>query len=129
MIRYIFTLIILVLVSINIHAEDNDNASLSNNQITFLQKDSRAGHNRRPKSPDRQIITCEYTGDTLRLSLTIPEGFGNLYVYNDNNLIGNFDIDTTSLDINIPVGSLSGNIYIELSTEKENIYSGTLSMY
>lgn len=80
----------------------------------------------RPKAPDRQVITCTYDGYGMDLNFTFSEGMGVLTV-TDENLQGLvYNIDTSLLDVYVPVGNLAGAINIELETENGNVYEGEI---
>lgn len=80
----------------------------------------------RPKAPDRQVITCTYDGYGMDLNFTYSEGMAVLTV-TDENLQGLvYNIDTSLLDVYVPVGNLAGAINIELETEHGNVYEGEI---
>lgn len=91
--------------------------------ITLVKRNNGVA-NGRPKAPDRQVITCAYDGETLHLSFIIPEGTATLSVTDETLIASTYQIDTTPLDVNVPVGELFGSVSIELGTETGNIYKG-----
>ena len=80
---------------------------------------------RRPKAPDRQIVTCAYDGEELHLSLVIPEGMATLSVTDETLLTSIYEFDTTSLEVSVPAGDLIGTISIEMETDN-NTYCGQI---
>lgn len=86
-------------------------------------KEVKAG---RPKAPDRQVITCTYDGYGMDLKFTFSEGMAVLTVTDDNLQGLVYDIDTSLLDVYVPVGNLAGSINIELETENGNVYEGEI---
>ncbi len=80
----------------------------------------------RPKAPDRQIVTCSYDGEELYISFVIPEGMATLSVTDENALNASYQFDTSPLETTITVGPLQGTIYIEMETERGNVYQGEI---
>ena len=81
---------------------------------------------KRPKAPDRQSITCTYDGATMDFSFTVSEGISNLTVTDETPQCLTYTIDTSTLEVSVPVGSLSGSITIELDTERGNLFTGIM---
>lgn len=120
-----------VLVSTEIAATNNSPSIQSNGYHNIITLKRRRGesHAKRPKAPDRQIITCYYDGVGIQLTFSISEGNGVLYVCDEYLHGGYFNIDTTNLEDYIEVGEeLSGLIQIEIVTERGNTYCGMLSI-
>lgn len=107
-------------------AENNQQASQNPKSTTTLVKTNRGASIRRPKSPDRQQVTCTYDGEVMNINFTISEGMAMLSVTDDSLQFLTFEIDTTPLDVYITIGAHTGTINIELETENGNIFSGTI---
>ncbi|MDE6548637.1 MAG: hypothetical protein K2L22_06540 [Muribaculaceae bacterium] len=93
---------------------------------TVLEKTETGFKPIRPKTPDRQIVTCVYDGEELHLSFVLQEGNATLSLTDDSLVTVTYEIDTRPLDISVSVGSLYGPTSIEVSTEKGNSYTGTI---
>ena len=106
-------------------AEKSSSGSTPRPPIT-LQKGYGHGVIKFPKSPDRQSITCAYDGMGLELDFAISEGMSTLTVTDETPQCSTYTIDTSSLSVSIPIGSLSGSISIELDTELGNHFSGIM---
>lgn len=91
-----------------------------------LLKAVRSNHQGRPKAPDRQVVTCAYDGEDLRISFVIPEGTATLSVTDETLLTAFYQFDTTPLEVTVPVGALQGTVYVEMETESGNFYQGEL---
>ena len=102
------------------------NCIYSNQSTTILVKQETGKPIRRPKAPDRQVVTCEYDGENLHLSFVYPEGSATLSVTDDSLLTATYLIDTDPLDLKVSVGSLSGTISVKIETEYGNTFVGDL---
>ena len=123
--KSIFTLLLAIAIPSLAAAEQNSRESKPRPPIT-LQKGNMGGITRYPKAPDRQSITCVYDGSTMELSFTVSEGISTLTVTDETPQCFTYSIDTSSLYVPVPVGSLSGSINIELDTERGNHFSGII---
>lgn len=92
----------------------------------LLEKGNPHGHINRPKAPNRQSITCTYDGMTLELDFTVSEGISTLTVTDETPQCVTYTIDTSTLQVSVPVGTLLGSITIELDTERGNHFTGIL---
>lgn len=109
---------------LTMHAE---NSAQETNQSTItLTKSVRTNPIKRPKAPDRQIVTCTYDGEELNLNFVIPEGMATLSCTDETLLTATFEFDSTPLQVSIPVGKLWGTVSIELETANGNTYTGSL---
>ena len=107
-------------------AENNEQNQQTPQSSTVLVNTDRGGSIKRPKAPDRQQVTCAYDGEMMYLNFAIPEGMATLSVTDESMKVLTYEIDTTPLDICVTTGALIGNVYIELETEKGNIFTGTI---
>ena len=80
----------------------------------------------RLKAPDRQVVTCAYDGEEMYLSFAIPEGMATLSVTDESLLSSTFEIDTTPLEVTVPVGELCGTVTIEMETDSDHHYYGVM---
>lgn len=106
-------------------ADQSSQSDNSGKKIT-LQKGNNHGYIKTPKAPDRQVITCTYDGYGMDLDFTFSEGMGVLTVTDETFQPHVYDIDTSLLDVYVPVGNLAGTIDIELETENGNVYEGEI---
>ena len=120
----IFSTFILLSCSAGILSPElsGQNSSNSNANTIILVRTEKGKPIRRPKAPDRQIVTCAYDGEELHLSLVIPEGMATLSVTDETLLTSIYEFDTTSLEVSVPVGNLIGTISIEMETENNTYY-------
>ena len=81
---------------------------------------------KRPKAPDRQSITCTYDGTIMEFYFTVSEGISTLTVSDETLQCMTYIIDTSTLEVSVPVGILSGSISIELDTERGNHFTGVM---
>lgn len=95
-------------------------------RLILLQKTGKGMKPLRPKAPDRQVITCTYDGETLHLSLVIPEGDAILSITDEALLTSTYEIDTIPLEVSVPIGQLTGYISIEMETETGYIFTGVM---
>ena len=94
--------------------------------LILLQKGNPHDHIKRPKSPDRQLITCEYDGINMELNFTVNEGISTLTVTDESPQCLTYTIDTSTLNASVSVGLLYGSIIIQLDTERGNHFSGVI---
>lgn len=92
----------------------------------ILVKINKGVSSRRPKAPDRQVVTCAYDGEEMCLSFAIPEGMATLSVTDESLLSSTFEIDTTPLEVTVPVGQLCGTVTIEMETDSDHHYYGVM---
>lgn len=107
------------------NAAENQNGQNQRPPILLVKK-NRGASTIRPKAPDRQVITCAYDGDALHLNFALSEGAATVHVTDETLITTIFEIDTTPLEATIIVGCLEGACTIEMETEKNNTYSGTI---
>ena len=107
-------------------AEPTQQTEQTQPQTVILVKNNKDTHIKRPKAPDRQQVICAYDGEMICLNIAIPEGMATLSVTDESMKVLTYEIDTTPLDICVTTGALIGNVYIELETEKGNIFTGTI---
>ena len=79
-----------------------------------------------PKAPDRQIITCSYDGEILTLNFVYSEGMGILSIVDQEDYEYSYNLDTSVLFIQIPVGNLNGMIRLQLETEYGRFFEGLI---
>ena len=104
-----------------IHAEKE-----AQSKTIFLRKMGTGMKPLRPKSPDRQVITCAYDGEILHLSFVIPEGTATFSVTDETLLTSTYEIDTTPLEVSVSVGELFGTVSLEMETALGNGYNGII---
>ncbi len=124
--RLLTTIIGLCLISALTVAEPNSQSTPTQKTPITLVKRNKGVSAGRPKAPDRQNITCAYYGEELHLSFYIPEGMATLSVIDETLLSATYEIDTTPLEVIVPVGELVGTIIIEIDTEKGNNFYGEI---
>ena len=120
-----FILFLMIAASLLAYAEQSSGNSKSRLPIT-LRKGNGHGHVDCPKAPDRQLITCSYNGMTLEMDFTISEGISTLTVTDETPQCVSYTIDTSTLYVSVPVGTLYGTINIELDTERGNHFTGVM---
>lgn len=92
----------------------------------ILVKINKGVSSRRPKAPDRQVVTCAYDGEEMCLSFVIPEGMATLTVTDESLLSSTYEFDTTPQAVSVIVGYLEGKVSIEIETELGNVYKGDI---
>ena len=107
-------------------AEPNQQSQKSQKAPITLVKRNRGASTIRPKSPDRQVVSCDYDGEYLHISLVIPEGMATLSVTDETLLTATYHFDTTPLEVTVPIGQLQGSVYVEMETESGNFYHGEM---
>ncbi|MDE6695284.1 MAG: hypothetical protein K2K25_00230, partial [Muribaculaceae bacterium] len=125
-IRLLLLLITLMFGFTNIVAENHSSSGVNRYEKIVLQKSKNHGSIQRPRTPDKQVVTCLYDGTGLALTFVLSEGVANLTITDDSLFESNQVIDTSTLDIYVPTGELSGCITIKLETEKGNIFEGII---
>ena len=121
-----FFIIILMLVAPSLASAEQPSGNQKPRPPILLHKSNKGGHINRPKTPDRQSITCTYDGMTMELNFTISEGISTLTVTDETPQCITYTIDTSALYVSVPIGSLSGSITIELYTERGNHFTGIM---
>lgn len=121
--KSIFIILTMLAVPTLAAADQKSGGSKPRPPIT-LEKKLGHGHMNRPKAPDRQSITCVYDGMSMELEFIISEGISTLTVTDETPQCLTYTIDTSILNVSVPVGSLSGSISIELDTERGNHFTG-----
>lgn len=92
----------------------------------ILEKNNSNGQTKRPQAPDRQMVTCSYDGTGLMLTLKIPEGIATFTVSDEKMNDWTYTIDTSEIEIYVNIEPLSGNITLQLDTERDNHFFGIL---
>lgn len=110
----------------NIVAENQSSSGVNRSEKIVLEKRIKHGSIQRPRTPDKQVVTCLYDGMGLELTLVFSEGMATLTVADECLNEYTFSVDTSILDIYVPVDDLTGTIYIKLETEKGNIFEGSI---
>lgn len=123
--KFFFILIIMLALPCLVIAEQKSGSSKSRPPI-LLTKSKCAGPVNRPKAPDRQSVKCTYDGMCMDLNFTVSEGEAILMVSDETSQCLTYTIDTSTLYVSVPVGTLSGSISIELDTELGNHFTGTI---
>lgn len=126
--KQFWTLFSTVCLSLLCMAETNQTTKNQPKAPITLVKKNRGASTIRPKAPDRQVVTCAYEEEELYFSFVIPEGMATVTVKDENLFSLTYEIDTAPLEVYIPVGELTGDINVELETEKGNFYSGTIEI-
>ena len=91
-----------------------------------LQKGNAGGIIQYPKAPERQSILCTYDGTKMEFNFTVSEGLSTVTVTDETPQCVTYTIDTSALQVSVPVGTLSGSITIELDTERGNHFTGIM---
>lgn len=108
-------------------AEQNQPAAPKPQKVPIiLVKINKGVSSKRPKAPDRQVVTCAYDGEDMHLSFVIPEGMATLSVTDESLLSSTYAFDTSLQEITVIVGALEGAISIEIGTEWGNVYKGEI---
>lgn len=118
-------LLLMMLVSLSVLGSSSTQQATPRPPI-ILERGTSHGHINRPKMPERQTISCCYDGEGLLLSFLCSEGLSAISITDENRQIEIKDLDTSKLEIYIPVGFLSGIIYVQLRTQREVIYEGII---
>lgn len=112
-------------VTFAIMADPSSNSHETHATI-ILEKDHGSGHLKRPKAPDRQVVTCAYDGEVMTLSFVIPEGNATLTVTDEYGQYITYSVDTSTLNVSVSVGDLKGFITVQLDTERGNHFHGII---
>lgn len=123
--KLIFTIILALALPSLAVAEQKSKEKKPRPPIT-LQKGNMGGVIKYPKAPDRQSIMCTYDGTVMEFNFTVSEGFATVTVTDETPQCVIYTIDTSTLDVSLPVGVLSGSITIELDTERGNHFTGIM---
>ncbi len=97
----------------------------ANQNTTILLRLNKSSTVKRPKTPDMQVITCEYDGKMMTLNFVLSEGISTFIVMDNNKEGGVYTIDTSALEVDVRVEELSYPIHVQLETETDKIYEGT----
>ena len=121
------TIIGLCILSAFCKAEQNQPSAPKPQKVPIiLVKINKGVSSRRPKAPDRQVVTCAYDGEEMCLSFVIPEGMATLTVTDESLLSSTYEFDTSPQDVSVIVGYLEGKVSIEIETEFGNVYKGEI---
>ena len=119
----IFTLLILLTIS-GLKCIGEEKQPVTVDTIILTKKSN--SKSRHPKTPDRQVVSCSYYNGTIKLHFIYSEGNAVLNVRDENMNIDSYDVETSLLDVTIPVTPLYSTISIEVETAAGNTYYGEL---
>lgn len=94
--------------------------------VIALQKSRGANSQNKPKSPDRQVISCAYDGEVMELHFAFSEGVVDIAISDAEMQEAVYSLDSSSLEIYIPIPDLVGPINITLNTERGVSYEGSI---
>lgn len=126
-IRLIITLILfgICFVPHMAYSSTHDDGN-SSGSTTFLRLKGGTGGSIRPHAPTSQVIGCSYAAGLLTIAFKYAEGNCEVALTDvESGIEAFYTIDSEELSATIFVGEV-GELFVEISTENGNIYSGTL---
>lgn len=119
----LFLVALLPLAPTLVLADDGHGASTS---TTTLTRNGDRSFPTRPRVPSNQQVCCSYANGILTVTFKYAEGNCEVALTDIGSGIEAFyTIDSEELSATIFVGEV-GELFVEISTENGNIYSGTL---